>query len=162
MVFKVCSGKHILPERALMCKCHLDLTRHNPILILMAWEASVCYIAYPFVKQFDWQLPIAMSHLSRSRPLVFGAPSSLYLCVSSSGVSYVLENLWVSFCSTRTPAGPRWGRLEWPFPPPRARMLSGSKPLPRAVSQSMVQPQLGSLLMSVASGTSGGLRNHVR
>ena len=41
-------------------------------------------------------------------------------------------------------------------------MLSGLKLLPRAMSGSMIEPQLGSVLISVASVTSGNLRNHER
>ena len=39
-------------------------------------------------------------------------------------------------------------------------MLSGTKLQPKAMSGSVVQIQLGSVWMSVACVTSGGLRNH--
>lgn len=44
----------------------------------------------------------------------------------------------------------------------RARMSSGSKLLPRAMYRSMIQLQLGSVLVSVASVISGGLKNRSR
>ena len=50
----------------------------------------------------------------------------------------------------------------WPFFPFKARMSSGSKLLPKAMFQSIVQLQLGSVLISVVSVISGGLKNHVR
>lgn len=55
-----------------------------------------------------------------------------------------------------------------PFPPvqtgplPRARMFTGPKLHPKAMSRSVVQLQQGSVWISVVCVTSVGLRNHVR
>lgn len=50
---------------------------------------------------------------------------------------------------------------EWPELLPGARMSSGPKVLPRAVSGSVVLMQLESVLKSVVHVTSKGHRNHV-
>ena len=55
---------------------------------------------------------------------------------------------------------PQPSESEWPVLQPRARMLSRSMLLLKALFGSVVQLYLGSVFMSVAHAASGGHRNH--
>ena len=81
----------------------------------------------------------------------------------------VCAEVWILHCHQKSHRGPGLGPevlvvcsgktfpSEWPFLSHRARMLSGPKLLPRAMFESMVQLQLNSVWISVASVLSRGL-----
>lgn len=70
----------------------LSLLSNTSSFLLVALRAAVCHTIYPLSNQPYLQMFIAMNHLSSSRPLVCGTPSSLCPHRNSSRISHICPN----------------------------------------------------------------------